>query len=218
MRRQKERVYIQEPPVEQLHQRRSCFKRTCMTGCGCLIFFVIGSVFLLQLIGGPRERKVNELPADVRSSIPLYEKDALEEIRLIPGSEQGRGLQVIAYIPKLIVSPIAASLESQTTLGPDDTFLSRIKRFVQMPVTEEHDTYVITWHKLAADEDFVLDFYKQSLHESGFDTSDPIKRRGSTEYSFTKGSTSGTVLINDTIKGAGTDEVIVTISLKSYGN
>lgn len=214
MRRRKEHVVIQEPPVQQLNKRRSCLRRTCATGFGCLFIFVVTSVLVLQFLSSPREKEVKDLPTTVATIVPIYESDAVEHIRFVPGSEKSKGLRTVAYIPKLVVAPIAAALDANTTLTSSPTsYWSRMKTFIDTPITDTRDTYIIQWKELAADEEFVFDFYRRNFVSKGFTLKGLKNTFREKSFTFTKGSIVGSISVRDAQTGGGTDEVVLSISL-----
>ena len=117
MRRNIEQIEIKEPPIQELGKKRSCLKRTCFTGCGCIVIFIIASVLLLKFATGPRTKKLNEVPDNFPESIPLYDSDNIQEINFTSGKEKGRILEITAFIPKLILSPIILGLGKDADSG-----------------------------------------------------------------------------------------------------
>lgn len=212
MRRRRDNVVIQEPPIQEIGKRRSCLKRTCLTGCGCIVLFIIGIVVLLQVLAGPRSSKVKDLPFNVTNAIPLYDKDSIVDITVIPGVEKNKLLETAALIPKVFLSPIILSLDSQfAPAEADNGRWARFRAFIDEPIGDHRDTYTLRWEDLPARPTFVLDFYKRELVRQGFVISSEYTGTRNYSFTFSRGTIQGDLRIEDDPRFAGTNILILTL-------
>ena len=146
MRQDLEPIQIKEPPLNELKKKKSCVKRSCFSGCGCITVFIIISLLIIKLTTGPNEKELKEIPTNFPNDIEVYDSDNIDKISIILGSEKNRGLEIVAYLPKLILSP--AIIAIQKNLGNDSALeegklWQQIYQIVKEPVTDHRDTIKI---------------------------------------------------------------------------
>lgn len=215
MRRRKHNVLIQEPPIQEIGKRRSCLKRTCITGCGCIVLFIIGIIAILQFVGGPRAVERTELPVTITEQIPLYDQDALSQIEYIPGVEKNRLLEIAAIIPKLFLSPIILTVDEQFKSQTEGSGTwERLRTLIEEPIGDHRDTYTLVWSDLSATPTFIVDFYSRQLKRNGFTIFGQGRgTNGERTFEFKRGQYEGTFTLQNSKQSSGTDHLEITITL-----
>lgn len=163
-------VEIQGPAIEQLHRKKSCLKRTCFTGLGCLTIFILSALLVFNLLVGPKKINLDKLPASVHEKVVLYDIDFIESIKKIDGSEKHPVLESFAMIPKVILGPIILSLEERPAAS-NISFLHRFSEFLDQPISSDSDSYIVSWKDRPADPDFIAAYYADELRKKGFSVS-----------------------------------------------
>ncbi len=213
MRRNIEQIEIKEPPIQELGKKKSCLKRTCFTGCGCIVIFIVASILLLKFAAGPRTKKLNEIPNNFPESIPLYDSDNIQEIFFTSGKEKGRILEITAFVPKLMLSPIILGLDKKAETNIRKT--SSWKNFVDImkePVVDHRDITVIDWTEMPAEPWFVQSYYETELKNSGYTTErDNEEDNTIRKLNFELDEIEGILYIEDDPTQSGTDYVSLTI-------
>ena len=206
-------VVIQEPPLQELNKKRSCAKRTCATGCGCIVLFLIASLFLLKLAAGPKKKTLKKVPTQVAEYIPLYDTDAIDSIQFTSGKDRNTTLEAAAYIPKVILAPIFVTIErnANTHSLENSSVWTELSEFIQEPITDKRDSLTITWTDLIAESSFVYNYYEQKLENKGFTVTTNKPSGRVKQLTFTNGQVDGFVRIQDGDDTPGTDYVELTL-------
>ena len=166
MRKEHQSVIIQEPPMQELRKQRSCLKRTCVTGCGCIVIFFIAMLLILQFISKPRTKELKEVPQIIEKMLPLYDEANIDRITYLSGKEKHKTLETVAIIPKVILSPIILLLEEQFIDTPEEkTIWDRLTSFITEPVSDQRDVYTIYWSILSAEPSFIEQHYAKELEK-----------------------------------------------------
>ncbi|MBU0661079.1 hypothetical protein KKG22_02765 [Patescibacteria group bacterium] len=204
MRRNRQSVTIQAPPIQELSKQRSCIKRSCTTGCGCLVFVFIGLFIFLQLLSRPNIKNLKELPEPIEKILPLYDKSNIDRIEYIQGGKKHQTIERLAVIPKFILSPIVLLLEKNIIDNDNPpSAWKRFTTFMDEPVTDQRDTYTIEWSRLPAEPSFILQFYIDALEKQSFVLQQPITSQQ--QYIFIKDNMQSIIYIRDNAKEQGTD-------------
>ena len=170
-------VQIKEPPLEELTKKYSTFstiKRSCLGGCGCLIFLLIVLVIVLKLVIGVGPQEVKQVPTTFPKTIPVYDKDNAESITFISGKYKNRAIEIAAIFPKIILSPLLLALDKNTRSSPSPSSTNRVYTIGQVwniintPISDQRDVITIKWGKLDAEMDFVYSYYKTELTKNNF--------------------------------------------------
>jgi len=211
MQGNQDNVVIQEPPLQELNKKRSCLKRTCFTGCGCIVIFLIASLLILKFAAGPKRKEIKEVPNYILEHIPLYDVDAIDSIKVTSGKDRNKGLELVAYIPKLILAPIIIAIENNTQPNQSDetSTWSEISTFVKEPLTDQRDAITIEWSFLTAEPSFVHQFYVQELEKKNIEITENTRGRKIKQLRFENDVLAGSLQIQDDPNTPGTDYVVL---------
>lgn len=227
MRRKIEPIEIKEPPIQELKKRKkSCTKRGCATGCGCFVFLIFASLLLLKFITGPRVKELKEIPKNFPPEINLYDKDEIKTINFISGKQKSRGVEIAAFIPKIILSPIILIFDydikkEEVTDNDGDIQIKKKtswKDFIDLmkePITDQRDQIQIEWNYLTAESIFIQNFFKNNLEQAGYQITTTTNNQTKKQFSFVnKGKNiEGVVYIADEPTDKGTDYLSLTINI-----
>ena len=219
MRKEHQSVIIQEPPMQELRKQRSCLKRTCTTGCGCIVIFFIAMILLLQFMNKPRTKELKEVPNIIEDMLPLYDEANIDRITYFSGKEKHKTLEAIAIIPKGILSPIILLLEEQFIDTPEEkTTWDRLTSFITEPVSDQRDVYTIYWSILSAEPSFIEQHYAKELEKNEFITQIGSSSLTTKQVLFKKEQTDVILYIKDNPNKNGTDLFSITISIPPSSN
>jgi len=184
----KDDVVIQEPPMEEFGKRHSCVKRTCLSGCGCILFFIIGGVFLINFAAKERIKDLKHIPETVESNIPLYDPQNVRHIQQISGKEKNKGFEIAALVPKVLISPLVITFPEKFIENPKkgdrDAHIANIKTFLQTPLGDQRDTLILEWTNLSAEPKFLVEYYQTELKKKQFQIQATGKTTSSTQLLF----------------------------------
>lgn len=222
MRREIDKVVIQEPPIQELSKKKSCLKRSCLTGGGCIAIFLIASLLILKWTTEPRIKELKNLPANFPSGIPVYDQDNILKITFISGKEKGRGLEIIAFVPKLVLSPLLLALDKNlknNESGPSNndqninnkTGWEYFIQLIKKPVADHRDTLQIEWGELPAEPKFIQEYYQSELQKNNFQTNLPSLTDNVRQFTFQQNEITGAFYIEDEAKKSGTDYFSLTV-------
>lgn len=223
MRQEIDKIEIKEPPIEELNKKRSCIKRTCITGCGCFVIIFIISLLLLRFAIGPRTKEVRDLPQDFTELIPIYDKENIERITYTSGKEKGKYAEFAAYVPKLVLSPLVIHFDSKyryiprTITDREMTTWDKFFAFMGEPLSDDRDVYKIEWIGLSADKKFIAEYYQKELEKKGFDLGVESSSKEITQFVFSKKEKNidGLVYIRDDTETRMTDYISLTVNIPS---
>ncbi|MBI2436626.1 MAG: hypothetical protein HYV41_02720 [Candidatus Magasanikbacteria bacterium] len=223
MRQEIDKIEIKEPPIEELNKKRSCIKRTCITGCGCFVIIFIISLLLLRFAIGPRTKEVRDLPQYFTETIPIYDAENIERITYTSGKEKGKYAEVAAYVPKLVLSPIIIHFDTKYRYIPrtiterEMTKWEKFIAFMGEPLTDSRDIYKIEWIELSADKNFITEYYQKELERSGFELGVLSTTREITQFTFSNETQDidGLVYITDNKETQFTDYISLTVNIPS---
>lgn len=225
MRRKIDDIEIKEPPLEELGKKHSCFKRTCVSCCGFFIILIIGSLIVLKFAVGPKTKVIKQIPRIVSATVPVYDPENTEMIVLTSGEERSQSLELIAIIPKLVISPFIIYFdkdyrfirsylpELEEPLRAEKTKLGQFVIFMKKPVADHRDMLKINWYNLSADAEFIDKYYETELRKKDFAVAAKSTSSHITQFAFMKDNIDGTVYIEDNPTTPFTDKVELTITL-----
>jgi len=225
MRKTFENVEIQEPPLQEMSKKRSCLRRSCVSGCGCIVLFLVSVMVLLKFATNPRPKELKNVPENFPESVTIYDATNIQKISIISGKKRGRSIEIAAYIPKIILSPLILALNlnvpsNQTTSVEEDfvkdqkTTRDNFYRFINTPVTDHRDTIKIEWSRLPAEPNFLQEFYEKELKKNGYtveSTTDTQTKKQSHFYSDTS-PVDGVIYIEDNSETPGTDYLSLSVN------
>ena len=224
MRKNIEQIEIKEPPIQEITKRKSCARRSCTTGFGCIFIFLVAALLLLKFAAGPNVKNLKEVPDNFPAEVPVYDKDNITKITFISGKDKNRVLELAAFIPKLILSPIILVLDNniETKREVDDKGNVSIKkdadwkdwwRLIQEPVADDRDIVQIEWTGLSAEPRFIYKYYENELEKSDYEIQQLSYEDTKKEFNFQLGEIEGIIYIEDVIEENGTDFVSLTINI-----
>jgi|GEM_PF-924783 len=224
-----EQIEIKEPPIEQLKKKNSCAKRSCSTGFGCIFIFLIASLILFRFVFVTKVNEVKQVPNNFPKNITIYDTDSLYRITYIQGKQENKILESLAYVPKLILSPLIIianqyqqqeaadslnimekinSLRSRKNITLDD-----FSKIVNKPVTGRDDLVQIEWNNMPASPYFVSHYYQNELSKANYTVSEVVNNKNTTQFSFSQNSIQGIFFIQDNPNKTGTDYVSLTVNI-----
>ena len=208
-------VKIIEPPIEEITKKRSGFKKTCFTGCGCLVFFLILVIVGIRVSMGPGPKTIKELPENFPKEIPVYDQDNVEKIIFISGKYKNRGIEIAAFFPKIILSPLLLTLDNQDTSTGKQGYLKDVWKVVSTPVGDSRDTVRIEWGHIDASPNFIINYYKTELKKINFTIEVESEGGGIKQFSFKRddGISGSFYTENKDEETTGTNIVILTLNL-----
>lgn len=217
MLKPKEDVVIQDPAIEEFGKKHSCIKRTCLSGCGCFLLFLILFVVAINVASHPRSRSLKAIPPPLKVQVPLYDTQNVQKITVIKNTDNNLLGGVLSLVPKMILSPVVVVKPELFLTRPqhgEDAALENLKIFFKKPLSEPKETYTLQWKNLSAELSFIKDYYQSELEKKQF-TLKTIQTSTSTlNISFQKHGISGVILGEDhSDKKDGTDFVSVQVSI-----
>ncbi len=218
MRRDLNNVEIVEPPIGELTKKYSAFsaiKRACLTGCGCLVFLIIGIIIFIRLAMGSGPETLNTVPQNFPTDIPVYDTDSIEKITFISGKYKNRGIEIAAFFPKIILSPLLISLDkdSQNPADPNKlTSVTNLWKIISTPVSDHRDTVQIEWRGLNADPFFIVGYYKTELRKESYKIDVESEGKNVQQFSFSKGDVTGSMYVQGA-PGQGAEYAVLTVNL-----
>ncbi len=220
MRRNINNVEIVEPPIGELTRRYSAFstiKRTCLTGCGCLGVVIIGIIIFLRLALGSGPQTLKKVPDNFPADIPIYDESNIEQITFVSGKYKNRGIEIAAFFPKIILSPLFLTLNknSQDTNSTDKlASVKNLWQIISAPVSDHRDTVQIEWRNLDAEPSFIINYYKTELNKAGYKIDVESEGQAVRQFSFSKDTITGSIYVQgDATVKPGTDYVVLTVNL-----
>ncbi len=213
-----DKVEIVEPPIGELTKRHGNFKQGCVTGCGCIVIFIIGSIIGLRLLLGKGPSTIKTVPPSFPTAVPLYDKENIEQMTLIPGKYKSRGMEIAALFPKIILSPLINNLDKEHDATAEaSNHINQLKKTWNMlltPVADNRTTVQIEWNNMNAEPQFVLMYYANELTKADF----TVTRPDSTELDFRNNdNVSGTLVVKDEGRASvGTDYALLTVNYPDH--
>ncbi len=217
MRRDIDAVEIKEPPLQELNKKRSCLKRSCMTGCGCIIIFLIACLVILKIASTPPTKELKQVPERITSNLPLYDEKNIEKITFTSGQERGQVIELAAYVPKLVLMPFILMLEKyQPAESASSTQAINWQAAIELfkePVADHRDITNIEWKSLDASPRFIMDFYRGELQKRGYSITVTADTQNTRQFSFKKNDIEGAIYLKNIPGKEGTEYVLMTIQM-----
>lgn len=211
-----ENVEIVEPPIGELtKQRGSFFKKTLLTGCGCVVFLIALALIMLKIFLGSGPETVKNVPANFPEDIPVYEKDAIQRITRIPGKYKKRSMEVAAVFPKVILSPLLLQLRHESASTSSEFINKNFWKLLTAPVGDARDSVQIEWANMDAEPGFIASYYRKELGKKGYTVSPVASENGIYRLTFEKdnGISGALYAEGDESNRPGTDYASLTINI-----
>lgn len=215
----KARITVKQPPLQELKKERSCVKRSCISGCGCLVFLLIFALLFLRIFVLSYPKKIKDVPNQVSMEVPIYHQNSIDTISIISGQKRADMLNKVAFVPKVILSPIIFGYEwYANTQEPEVSKVSKQgawESFViamNTSIVDDRDTVEVRWQDENATAEFIFNYYSEQLKRRGFvlTKKDGGKKK---QILFSKEDISGSLRIVDLDATRETDMIILTVSL-----
>jgi hypothetical protein len=217
MRRDLNNVEIVEPPIGELTRKYSAFsaiKRACLTGCGCLFLLIIGIIIFIRVAMGNGPETLSRVPENFPSDIPIYDPDSIEKITFISGKYKNRGIEIAAFFPKIILSPLLLTLDknsSNQNATEKVTSVANVWKMISAPVSDHRDTVQIEWQKLNAEPYFIIGYYKTELKKKSYKIEVESEGENIMQFSFRKDTISGSLYVQGA-PGQGAQYAALTVN------
>lgn len=224
MRRTIEHVEIQEPPIQEIHKKRSCLRRSCLTGCTGIIVFIIASVLFLRFFVISQPKELSTIPEQFPANIPLYDKDAITHITIISGKQKSRAVELTAVLPKMILSPVLSLLDAEqlpservdqqgNVIRAKRTGWQEFVKRVRSPEADRRDVVLVEWTKLDAEPRFLEQYFRSGFQKAKFEITTSTYTTTTRQFGFSQNSIDGALYIEDRDSQPGTDYLALTVSL-----
>ncbi len=225
MRRNINNVEIVEPPIGELTKKYSAFsaiKRACLTGCGCLVIVIIGVIIFLRLALGSGPEVLKKVPDNFPVDIPVYDQNNVERITFVSGKYKNRGIEIAAFFPKIILSPLFLTLNKSDQNTNDTGKLSSVTnlwKIISAPVSDHRDTVQIEWKNMDTDPAFMINYYKTELKKKDYKIDVESEGKNVRQFSFSKDGITGSLYAQSEEEiRPGTDYAVLTVNLASTNN
>lgn len=208
MRKSREPIEIQEPPLQEIKKKRSCF-RGCSTGCGGIVLLIILAIGTVRLIALPKPKEVKSIPSYFPPSIPIYDKDGISRISVVSGKKKERLLTTASNVPPVLLSPLLRDYRLTKKEELPSAWEEVIKS-IEHPIIDTRDTVRIEWKQLKAEPAFIEQYYYTSLRRAGYTLT-----TSTDEYAifFASSTIEGTFSIHDIKESVGTDYAVMTVNI-----
>lgn len=224
MPRRADDIQIKDPPLEELSKQHSCVRRTCFSCLSFLLVLLAVSLLILKFTLGPKTKTLKTLPANITKSLPIYDPDNIEVITLTNGAERSRGVEMAAFVPKLVIAPIILMLDRDNNFvrsyRPDleneiknsRTAKEKFWVFMKAPIGDHRDEVRIDWKSLPADANFIREYYETELKKRGFTIASESETDSVKQFTFGKDTMQGSIYIEDNPSTPETDTVSMTVN------
>jgi hypothetical protein len=220
MRRESSDVEIKDPAVKQMKEKsdKSCLKRGCSKGCIFFILLFVAFLFILKFTASSQVKEVKQVPKKFPNDIPVYEQEGVHSIR-IRQAEQNVFAQVGNIFPKFILvsayltlgenSPqeLKNYLEVKNHKLADKNLVAQFWTLMSENSDDKKEKIIIEWKNLAADPDFLQQFYQSSLENNNYSVKITTDKTNQKQLLFNKQNYVGRVYIKDKDNNQGTNSM-----------
>ncbi|HBB38514.1 MAG: hypothetical protein UV82_C0011G0056 [Candidatus Magasanikbacteria bacterium GW2011_GWD2_43_18] len=213
MHRNTDDIQIQGPPIDEIQKRSSCLKRSCGTLLGIIIVLLLILSFLIHTIVRPRIKHLAILPTDIPKEIPIYDAQNLDVISYIDGGQRAQAIELLAFVPKAILSPLILAIENADEAAGAETesLWESFIRILGTPVADHRNILSVEWTELQAAPSFIHSYYRTALTQAGYTETDE-HTADSTRFENEREGTTVTVDIQDNGNAQdGTDYAILRV-------
>lgn len=156
-------IEIVEPPLQELSKKPSFIKSGCLGGCGCFVLLIIITIAGWRLFLGPGPSTDARIPTNFPTSIPLYDREAVEQVTIISGKYKQRREKLATTIPQILMNPFESSTSTSSTA---ELLNSLWQNFVSPPTAQDEIT--IEWQSRGIETKFITNYYQQELTQNGY--------------------------------------------------
>lgn len=214
MKKRIEPIEIQDPAIQEIQRKKSCFGRSCSLGCFVFLLLIIAIFLLIRFSAVARPKEVKNIPDAFPQAVPIYDKDAMTKITFVSGKKKERAVQTAAKLPDMIATRLIRIIDGNVNKNQPEGLPSTWNEFLYLlehDLNDDRDTVTIQWKDLIAEPKFIQDFYRTNLRRSGFSVTSTVNDdRTVWELQFSKDKTEGTLFITDTPSKTGTDDFTLT--------
>ena len=171
----------------------------------------------MRLAMGSGPQTLKKIPDNFPADIPVYDQDNIEQITFVSGKYKNRGIEIAAFFPKIILSPLFLTLNKNEQNTGDAGKLSSVKnlwKVISAPVSDHRNTVQIEWRNLNADPYFIIGYYKTELKKNDFNIDVESEGENIRQFSFSKNGITGSMYAQGT-QGQGSDYAVLTVNLGS---
>ncbi len=219
MRREDNDVQVKGPAVQELENKKSCFKRGCSKGCLFIILLVIGVLAISKFVTSPQLKEVKDVPSYFPKGVPVYEQDSIKKIAVSDQNKSTLFAKLSDVVPKFFLVTYSLSSEKidveryfkiETELQNKNT-INKFFYLMNKPAKKKERKVIIEWKNLSAEPDFVYDFYSTELNKNNFQVNTSVNKKTKKQISFTKGQVVGSLFIKDDPEIPGTTSLSLDI-------
>jgi hypothetical protein len=221
MRKDINKVEIKNPPIGELKNKKSCFARTCLGGCGCVIVFIFACLLILMISIKPKAKEVKSVPDYITRSIPIHNQESINRIEVTPGEERNKLIEKLAIVPKAVIAPFVVEFKKiknkqEKTEESEGYFdWNEMKKVINSPIADHRDIVEIEWLEVEEQPSFIFKNYKKELKRKDFDVEVSSDKPEVSQFTFEKEGIDGVIFIQDDIIERGTDYVLMRVKISS---
>lgn len=191
-------VEIVEPPIQELTKKNHWVGKACLSSCGLLLFLAVALIIGLKIYIGPGPKQSKNLPANFPRDIPIYDEYNADKITVITGRYKSRSMEIAAFFPKIILSPLILSVgkDSEADGEKKEDFMSQVWRVLKKPVSDASDTIQVEWFNNESEPNSMISYYRTKLTDAGYAVNTESDGPNFQQFTFSGGSgNSGTVYV-----------------------
>jgi len=137
---------IKAPIAEEVRKKRSCSKRSCTTGCGCLAFALVGGFVFLAFNAKARTVSLKTVPTEIiDADLPLYDEENISKQVLVKPASESATIKAIQQKVPLLTS-----------------------LFTKADADQHVRRYILTWEDVFAKPQFVASYYEKAIRSGSF--------------------------------------------------
>lgn len=182
-------------------------------------------MLILKLTFNAQTKELKTVPPTVSRAVPVYDPDNIEKITLTAGSDRSRGVEMAAFIPKLVIAPIIISLDRENNfirsyrpdivseISQSASWWEKFKIIMGADVGDHRDEIKIEWHKLPTDAKFIREYYETEFQKKNFSITSVSETERVFQFTFAKEMIEGSVYIEDDPGTSEADIVLLTVTM-----
>lgn len=172
-------IEIVDPPLQELSKKPSFFKSGCLGGCGCLVTVIIVLIVAWRILLGTGPVQNASIPSNFPSSIPVYDRDAVEKVTVVSGKYKKRREALATTLPQIVMGSFSFDSSSSTA-----ELVNQLWNTFTSPSNVPNEI-TLEWQSETIDVKFMSNFYKKELTQRNFTISNEDHAEGIEQFSFT---------------------------------